>query len=248
MPLTPSHAAAALLLKRLSSRLPLAALVIGTLSPDFEYLLRFAPRGRFAHSPAGLILFCLPASLVVWIVYRSWVRPALVDLLPPGLAAESKPRPTVLSAAGLAALLGAASHVAWDGFTHPNGFAVLVFPVLGEPVVPALAADFRWYKLFQHGSTLAGGSVLLFAGFRYVRRFPSPVRRFAPGQAKRLCLAVASVLGATLLAGIANGIRGLGGGVANALGYAAVGGMVGFALALLMYGLGARGRGDTRAP
>jgi len=37
MPLTPSHAAAALLLRQFAPRLPLAALVIGSLSPDFEY-------------------------------------------------------------------------------------------------------------------------------------------------------------------------------------------------------------------
>jgi hypothetical protein len=241
VPLTPSHAAAALLLRRLSSRLPLAPLVIGTLSPDFEYLLRLAPRGRLAHSPAGLILFCLPASLVVWIAYRAWVRPALLDLLPPALAAVNGPRPTTLFAAGCAALLGAASHAAWDGFTHATGFGVLLFSGLGEPVAPALAADLRWYKLLQHGSTLVGGFALLFAAFRFTR-LPPAARRFAPGQARRLVRAGTAVLGSAVLAGIVNGSRSLAGGVANALGFAAVGGMLGFALALLVYSLCARRR------
>lgn len=245
MPLTPSHAAAALLLRRLSSRLPLAPLVTGTLSPDFEYLLRLAPRGRIAHSPAGLNLFCLPASLVVWVVYRTWVRPALLDLLPPGLAAENRPRPTSLFAAVCAALLGAASHVAWDGFTHATGFGVLLLPGLREPVAPALAADLRWYKLLQHGSTVVGASALLCAAFRLIRRLPPHARRFAPGQVRRLTRASAAVLGAAALTGILNGIRGVSGGAANALGYAAVGGMLGFALALLVYGLLVRSRVET---
>ncbi|HEV2734330.1 MAG TPA: DUF4184 family protein [Longimicrobiaceae bacterium] len=245
MPLTPSHAAAALLLRRLSSRLPLAPLVIGTLSPDFEYLLRLAPRGRLAHSPAGLILFCLPASLVVWVAYRAWVRPALLDLLPPALAAENGPRPTPLFAAGCAALLGAASHAAWDGFTHASGFGVLFFSGLRGPVAPALAADLRWYKLLQHGSTLVGGFALLIAAFRFTRRLPPPARRFAPGQVQRVIRASTAILGAAMLAGIINGSRGLAGGVANALGFAAVGGMLGFALALLVYSLREASRVET---
>ena len=91
MPFTPSHAAAALLLRRAFRTLPPAALVLGTLSPDFEYLLRLAPRGRFGHSPEGLLLFCLPASLAAWLLYLRLIRPALRELLPPGLAAAVGP-------------------------------------------------------------------------------------------------------------------------------------------------------------
>ena len=66
MPVTPAHAALALPLSRVAPALPLAPLVIGTLSPDFEYLLRLAPTGRFAHSLLGLVVFCVPVSLLAW--------------------------------------------------------------------------------------------------------------------------------------------------------------------------------------
>src|SRR6185295_14718341 len=138
MPVTPAHAALALPLSRAAPALPLAPLVIGTLSPDFEYLLRLSPTGRFAHSVVGLVVFCVPVSLLAWGMWRAIVCPALVCLLPPGMAvmmsegARGTPR-SVAALAGLgalAALLGALSHVAWDGFTHANGWAVAHLPVL----------------------------------------------------------------------------------------------------------------------
>ncbi len=243
MPLTPSHAAAALLLKRLPFRLPLAALVIGTLSPDFEYLFRLAPRGRFGHSLPGLVLFCLPVSLLVWGAYRAWIRPAMRDLLPPGLAAGDHPRPTSVPAVACTILLGALSHVVWDGFTHVNGFAVALLPGLREPVTPSLAPGIVAYKALQHGSTVVGGLVLLLSLAGWVRTRPPAARRFAPGQAARALRVAAGVLGAAALAAVLNGLRGLDGGMANGLGYAAVGAMVGFGIALLTYGLQARGHG-----
>src|SRR3954462_8835891 len=85
MPITPAHAAAAWPLHAAWRRLPLAALVIGTLSPDLEYVLRLEPRGKFGHSPAGLVVFCLPVTLLVWYVWRSLVRAALTPLLAPRL-------------------------------------------------------------------------------------------------------------------------------------------------------------------
>jgi Domain of unknown function (DUF4184) len=84
MPVTPAHAALALPLSRAVPVLPLAPLMIGTLSPGFEYLLRLSPTGHFAHSLAGLVVFCVPVSLLAWGIWRAIVRPAFVRLLPPG--------------------------------------------------------------------------------------------------------------------------------------------------------------------
>ncbi|HEX8246031.1 MAG TPA: DUF4184 family protein, partial [Longimicrobium sp.] len=135
MPITPAHAAAAWPLHRAWRRLPLAALVIGTFSPDLEYVLRLEPRGKFGHSPLGLLVFCVPVTLAVWWAWRALVRPALVPLLPSGpRAALESPSPgrrtDVLPLAVFAALLGAATHVLWDGFTHDTGWAVAMFPAL----------------------------------------------------------------------------------------------------------------------
>ena len=86
MPFTPAHAAAAWPARKVLAQLPLSALIIGTLSPDFEYFLRLAPITRWAHTPAGVVFFCIPVSIVVWLVFRRLIRPALIDLIPPGFA------------------------------------------------------------------------------------------------------------------------------------------------------------------
>lgn len=239
MPFTPSHAAAALLLRRASRTLPLAALSLGTMSPDFEYLLRLAPRGRFGHSPEGLLLFCLPLSLVAWLLYLRLIRPALRELLPPGLAAAVGPSgPARVAPAAAAVLLGALSHVVWDAFTHRGGFGVRVLPVLLTPAVPGVA----WYKALQHGSTLAGAAVLGLAAVRWLRSHPPEVFRYVPGQAVRSARAVLALAAAAGLAGAANGARAAGSGLANVLGFSAVGVMTGLACALLAFGVVARAR------
>src|SRR5262249_32104455 len=86
MPVTPAHTVAAWPLHKWLPALPLSALGIGPMAPDSEYFLRLAPVTRVAHTPTGLLFFCVPVSIAVWFVFRRLVRPALVDLLPPGLA------------------------------------------------------------------------------------------------------------------------------------------------------------------
>src|SRR5207237_829207 len=63
----------------------LSALIIGTWTPDFEYVLLLRPGGKFGHTPLGILVFCLPLGLAVWAVFQGLVAPALLPLLPPGL-------------------------------------------------------------------------------------------------------------------------------------------------------------------
>jgi hypothetical protein len=70
MPLTPAHAAAALPLRslahRLGLRLPLSALMIGTLAPDFEYLFRLKPPRAPGVRLAAVAVLLGAASHNVW--------------------------------------------------------------------------------------------------------------------------------------------------------------------------------------
>ncbi len=148
MPITPAHAAAAWPLRAWMRRLPLSALIVGTMSPDYEYLLTLAPITRFAHTLRGLALFCVPVSLAVWFVFRRLVRPAIVDLLPPG-AARAIGRASASWGLALAAVvLGAVSHVIWDGFTHHSDWGVNLLPILRSQPIPQIVA-LPWYKLLQ---------------------------------------------------------------------------------------------------
>jgi hypothetical protein len=241
MPVTPAHAAAAWPLRRPFGRLPLSALVIGTLSPDFEYVLRLRPVGKFGHSPLGLVLFCVPATLVVWWGWRALVRPALVPLLPPGMqAAASAPPPgrrsDLVPLAIVGALLGALTHVVWDGFTHPDGWGTALFPRLQGVVWERMP----WYLLLQLVSSVVGVvAVALWIGVAWLRH-PRAARRFAPGQPARV--AALALLLALAAAACAWADGRLGSNAGDALGRAAVGAEIGVAAGLAAYGLAARPR------
>ena len=177
MPVTPAHAAAAWPLRRVLPRLPLSALVIGTMSPDYEYFLRLAPISRWAHQPIGLIAFCVPVSLAVWFVFRRVVRPALVDLLPGGLQSAIGPPSTSWLLAVAAVAIGTVSHVVWDGFTHYNDWGIVVFPTLQHEVAPHVVPGLRWYKLLQHVSSVVGmAAIVTWAGV-WLRSQPASTHR-----------------------------------------------------------------------
>jgi hypothetical protein len=59
-------------------------------------------------------------------------------------------------------IAGAASHLVWDGFTHPGGYFVEIFPILKERISGA-TANVPVYKLLQHSSTVAGICAVVFS-------------------------------------------------------------------------------------
>jgi uncharacterized protein DUF4184 len=245
MPLTPAHAAAALLISRAAPALPLAPLVIGTLAPDFEYVFRLAPRGHFGHTPEGLLVFCVPVSLAAWAVWAAIVRPALVDLSPPGLAdaCSSKPpvnrpqgRALVVVLGALAAYLGAWSHVVWDSFTHRYGWAVTWLAFLTDPAAPEFLGRLPWYKLLQYASSLVGCAIVIAWMVHLLGGLPRPARVFAGGQAARAIGVGAALCAVSAAAAIWNASRAPSGRIVSMLGFGAVGAMAGLALGLVAYG------------
>jgi len=254
MPLTLAHTAAALPLHAVARRrglaVPLSALVIGSMTPDFEYLARLRPQGTIGHSAIGLVVFCLPVGLGAWLVFRSLVAPALVRLLPSGLAAAppigSPARGAsrmLLAAAGI--LLGATSHIIWDSFTHGGGWVVARVAWLRAPAAATLVPGLRWYTVLQHASTVVGLAVISIALTRWIRRQPHDARRFGDGEAWRFVGVAAAVLAVTTVGAVLNASRAMAG-TASALGLAAVGGMSALAIAMLVYGLIAAAREGQR--
>jgi len=237
VPITPAHAAAAWPLHAVARRLPLAALVIGTFSPDLEYMLRLRPVGKFGHSPLGLVVFCVPVTLLLFWGWRAWVRPALAPLLPAGLrhaleAPDPGRRTDVVPLAVIAALLGAASHVFWDGFTHGTGWGVALIPFLSR-MSPQF--QIQWFSVAQFASSVFG--MLVIVAWLAVTwfRVPAAERAFAPGQGARLARATLFVGAVTLAVAAVNASF-----VPHLLwklGRAAIGAEIGFALGLAMYAL-----------
>jgi hypothetical protein len=245
VPLTPAHTAAAWPLRRILPSLPLDALVIGTMVPDFQYFLELAPRGRFAHSPLGLLVFCVPVGLVTWAIYRQVVRPAGLTLLPAGLRARLVAGRTNLSSLAGAILLGAASHAAWDSFTHSQGWSVLRFPALASTVQIGRFGEVPFFKLLQHGSTILGFAAVFIWLWHWVRRQPPGARVYSGQAGARAARILALLLTAGAAGAFLNGLRGMPRGIAVGLGFAAVGGMAALAVALVVFGLAVRPTEDT---
>jgi len=244
MPITPAHAAAAWPLHRVFRRLPAAALVIGTMAPDLEYVLRMEPVGKFGHTPAGLFVFCLPVTVALWWAWRGAIRPALTPLLPPALCAAAQAPPPgratdALPLAMVAALLGAATHILWDGFTHDTGWAVALLPTLRGAVSASLSLP--WFSLAQYASSVVGMLIALVWMAREWLRWPAEARRFAPGQRTRLARVAAFILAVTLAVAALNAT--LATQWTSRAGRAAVGAMAGMGVALALYALWAASQG-----
>lgn len=238
MPFTLCHPAAlAVLPSRLRRSLPLAALAIGTMTPDFEYLLRLKPLSIWSHTLPGLIIFCLPAGMVTWLAWERIARGPTRELL--ALRADRSSWPLTwgsLARAGLAVLIGAASHLAWDSFTHSGRLGAMLIPQLEQEAWRIGTYSLRWFSVLQHLSTLAG-AVVLGVWYLHERR-----RHGVPAAWTGRAASLAAILVVGAAAGAANAW------LPQTLGDAAypgrqallarfvVGGMVGVGGSLLAYG------------
>jgi hypothetical protein len=163
VPFTISHAAAVLPFSR--TRLPLAALMIGSMSPDFAYFLPDGP-GVLSHSVPGLFSFCWPVALSAWLLFVHLLeKPTLVLLgnrwqraFPRSDRALS---PRNLALASVAVVVGAATHVLWDSFTHANTPMVEQLPLLESNTIRLFGMQFPLFRLLQHLSTVVGLLVLI---------------------------------------------------------------------------------------
>jgi tetrahydromethanopterin S-methyltransferase subunit C len=191
VPFTIAHPAAILPLR---NRLTVtAALVIGSMAPDFEYLLRARIASTASHTVPGLVTFCLPVGLLVYVVARA-LREAFIQLMPSPLRARTPLNewPDVNVAVLGSLLVGATTHLVWDSFTHRNGWGVAA---LGYGLVRLHGLPL--YNLLQHASTAFGGVALLHA----IARAPVLHREAAdlpPSGVTRRTLAVAAPVAGSL--------------------------------------------------
>ncbi len=158
MPFTASHIAAIIPLcwfKKFS----ISALAIGSMIPDF---ILFYPISAysFTHSILGLPLFCLPIGLMVYLYFEHIGKYFCIDVLPRYIQRRlqhyRQPATShnwLMIACSL--LIGASTHVFWDGFTHSTGWAINLLPILNEPV-EVLSASIPMHGFLQHISSVIG--------------------------------------------------------------------------------------------
>lgn len=173
MPFTPAHAAAALPFRRV--RLPVAAVVIGSMAPDLVYFLRTIPRGRIGHTLPGVFLVDLPGSLILFWIWRTYLRPAtLATILSPedGVAALHSRRWGLRECgeAALACLVGIGTHLLWDSFTHRRMWPYHHIAFLRSMVVVPGVGPVFVYDVLQMASSVVGLAILAIWGYLRWRR------------------------------------------------------------------------------
>lgn len=169
MPFTFSHPALVLPLKFLPRKwFSLTGLVIGSLTPDFEYFMRMRIQSNYSHTIGGLFWFDLPLGIIIAFVFHNIVRDSLFDNLPMFLKSRfttfkdfnwNHYFKTSWFVVLISILIGAFSHIFWDGFTHEDGYFVKSIPILGQ-TIEIFGRQVPILKISQHASTFLGGFII----------------------------------------------------------------------------------------
>ena len=152
-----------------------AAVVVGTMAPDIPYYVPLFVSRDLSHSLLGLVTVDLALSVVGALIWWFVLREPVVDLLPRAVGARIpaierlawRPRGWgwFLTAVVLllSSLVGGATHLVWDSFTHP-GWLVDHVAWLRVQLGP-LPLD----KWLQHVSTISGLVILAVWAVRRLR-------------------------------------------------------------------------------
>lgn len=170
MPFTFSHPAIVLPGSYFSKKyISLTGLVVGSITPDFEYFLRMKVYSIYSHTWTGIFWFDLPLATILSFLFHLVIRNKLINNLPDFLRQRlikfnlfnwinhCKTYPlTIITSM----LIRIASHILWDSFTHEQGFFVKNSTLLSNDL-KINNINIPLYKILQHGSSLLGGLVIL---------------------------------------------------------------------------------------
>ena len=214
MPFTAAHPLAVVpLLGRLG--LDPTCLVIGSMAPDFEYFVRAEQVSTISHTLAGLVLWSLPATLILAALLHGIVKWPMLLVAPVAIArrmARIVARPWrarvgfgALVSCVASALIGSATHLLWDGLTHAQGFGPKHYRALKTPITLPILGPTVVHRALQHASSLLGVTVLAALIFRSLWRSKPIALPPAPRALARVvviaCVAVAVSLTITRLVG-----------------------------------------------
>lgn len=172
MPFTFSHPAIVLPLYYLPKKwVSLTGLVIGSLMPDLEAYIRLSSQKAHSHTWAALLWFCLPAGVFLSLLYHLMVRDAFINNLPPFLNKKLAPfinfnwlqhlkKHWLVVAVSF--VIGGASHLLWDSFSHYDGLLQHLNPALtGNTVIWGYNIEIPY--LIQYLNSLLGLLIILIA-------------------------------------------------------------------------------------
>jgi hypothetical protein len=231
MPFTLSHAAAALPFRR--TRLVMSAVVVGCFAPDFEYFSPLGHHGSFGHTLTGMFVLDLPLGLAVLWLFHRYVREPLTACLPEGARERLDRTPDTFAMnsfsrfamIAFSILVGIATHLFWDAFTHPRYWLYDHWLFLRQTVSIPLFGPRPWFGILQYLSSVLGIVVVLLWYLHWYRTTP-PVhskrnRPFLTSDriviACSLVLAIASGFVHAVASGVPHGVPGSQRFIANAV-------------------------------
>ncbi|MCC9072062.1 DUF4184 family protein [Flavobacterium sp. F-65] len=175
MPFTFSHPAIILPFLK-NKKFSATGLIVGAMSPDFEYFFRMKMQGDIGHTFLGMFLVDIPLGILVAFLFHELIKRPFIANLPDFL----KERLFVLKEMNwvsyfksnahiviFSLLLGIISHIFWDAFTHERGYFVQRIPFLNAELF-----TIPFYKIAQHLSSLVGMVFILL----YIYKLPVRIK------------------------------------------------------------------------
>lgn len=189
------------------------------MAPDFEYFLALKAHDRFGHTFPGVLVLTLPVSLLVLWMFHSLVKVPAAALLPQRLQSKVASYlgrfrfwgPGRFAWIVFSTLVGIATHLLWDSFTHTGGYPYANWALLRQSVAMPVLGVMPCYKILQHSSTVLGLVAVAAWLFRWSRE-SAPARSSLAGvlsPASRKSIVVAGVVLA-LSGGLARALWGIG--------------------------------------
>ena len=157
MPYTVSHAIISLPVCSFTrNKIPLFSVIVGSISPDFPYLLALSPTYAPGHSMLGVLIYCLVPSLIVLFFWYRWFEIPTINLFHlPRRQKKFETSSYYLIIIGV--LIGAYSHALWDATSHSYGAFVVANDFMHRE-----RFSLPLYKWNQYGSGILGLILLTF--------------------------------------------------------------------------------------
>lgn len=140
------------------------ALIVGAMSPDFEYFFRMKMQSEISHTLLGVFLVDFPLGFIVIFAFHGLIKKPLIQNSPifiqqrlQGLKEFDWFRyfKTNVLIVLISFFVGTVSHIFWDSFTHWDGYFVQQFSVLNLKIYSIAV-----YKLAQHLSSIIGLGII----------------------------------------------------------------------------------------
>ncbi|AJS58807.1 hypothetical protein UB51_10330 [Paenibacillus sp. IHBB 10380] len=190
MPFTFAHPLYSFPIKYIKPRyFSLVGLVLGSMSPDFEYFIALEPYQIIGHTHWGLFLEGIPLCIVILLLLQIIMKPFILHL-PSTFNIDMKSYSFIRYfdfrkfsnwiVFLISVVVGFYSHIFIDSFTHKSGFLVMNYPFLQNSyfIIPL-------YKLLQYSLSIIGIVVQMCLIVVLIRKAPYSTKPFRRISLKR---------------------------------------------------------------